>query len=58
MEDSLRRNEGRADQVPEVAILSTAKKLQLPRLDEGFDELLYVKIEDDKFVVEEWDDEI
>ena len=58
VEDCLRRNEGRADQVPEVAILSMAKKLQLPRLDEGFDELWYVKIEDGKFVVEEWDDEI
>ncbi|TWU49281.1 bifunctional polynucleotide phosphatase/kinase family protein [Rubripirellula reticaptiva] len=58
VDDCLRRNEGRADRVPEVAILSTAKKLELPRLEEGFDELWYVRIEDNGFVVEEWKNEV
>lgn len=56
--DCLRRNEERVGRLPDVAILSTAKKLELPRLDEGFDELWYVRIGDNGFMVEEWDNEI
>ena len=58
--DCLRRNSERAEseRVPDVAILSTAKKLELPTWDEGFDRLFYVRMEDQHFVVEEWQDEI
>ena len=58
--DCLRRNSERSEscRVPDVAILSTAKKLELPTLDEGFDRLFYVRMEDQRFVVEEWQDEI
>lgn len=58
VDECLQRNEGRTDAVPDVAILSTAKKLELPSLDEGFDELWYVRISDGGFVVEEWNDEV
>lgn len=58
VDECLRRNERRTDAVPDVAILSTAKKLELPTLDEGFDELWYVRISDGRFVVEEWNDEV
>ena len=58
VEECLRRNDGRAEAVPEVAILSTAKKMELPALDEGFDELWYVRIGNSGFVVEEWKDEV
>ena len=58
VEECLQRNEGRTDRVPDVAILATAKKLEVPALDEGFDELRYVRIEDRQFVVEEWKDEV
>lgn len=58
VDDCLRRNEERIGRVPEVAILSTAMKLERPRLDEGFDELWYVRIEDSGFVVEEWKNEV
>ena len=60
VEDCLRRNsERKVDlRVPDVAILSTAKKLELPSLDEGFDQLFYVRLEDGRFVVEEWQNEI
>lgn len=60
VEDCLRRNSGRTEpeRVPEVAILSTAKKLELPTLDEGFDQLFYVRLEDGRSVVEEWRDEV
>lgn len=58
VEDCLIRNQQRHEQVPDVGILSTAKKLEIPRLSEGFDELNYVRIESTGFVVEEWNDEI
>ena len=58
--DCLRRNSERSEsyRVPNVAILSTAKKLELPTIDEGFDRLFYERTEDQRFVVEEWQDEI
>lgn len=60
VEDCLRRNAERTgnDRVPDVAILSTAKKLELPSLAEGFDKLYYVRLEAGRFVVEEWRDDI
>ena len=58
VDEGLRRNADRGDSVPEVAVLSTAKKLEIPTLDEGYDELWYVTIEGGRFVVEEWNDEV
>ena len=60
VEDCLRRNNERTEEacVPDVAILSTAKTLELPSLDEGFDQLFYVRLDDGRFVVEEWQNEI
>lgn len=58
VEECLPRNEDRPGAVPEVAILSTAKKLEIPAMDEGFDELWYVRIGDSRFVVKEWCDEV
>lgn len=55
------RNSGRAEheQVPERGIKGTAGRLELPKLVEGFDQLRYVRIQEDgTFVVEEWRDEI
>ena len=58
VEECSQRNEGRTEAVPDVAILSTAKKLEIPALDEGFDELWYVRIGNGGFVVEQWNDEV
>ncbi len=60
VEACLRRNAQRseAQRVPDVAILSTAKKLEPPSLDEGFDQLCYVRLTEEGFVVEEWKDEV
>lgn len=60
VDDCLRRNSFRsaAERVPDVAILSIAKKFELPSLDEGFDQLFYVRLAENSFVVEEWRDEI
>jgi predicted kinase len=60
VEDCIRRNAERpeTERVPDVAILSAAKKLELPSWDEGFDQLFYVRLEKGKFIVEEWKDEV
>ena len=57
-EECLTRNQQRTDRVPDVGILSTAKKLELPTLEEGFDTLRYVRLTEVGFVVEEWNNEI
>jgi predicted kinase len=58
---ALLRNSQRvgAARVPDKALLGTYKRLQLPRLGEGFDALFYVQVnEAGEFLVEEWVDEI
>ncbi len=52
----LRNGERRGDErVPDRAILGTAKRLEIPSLEEGFDSLFYVKItEAGEFLVEPW----
>jgi len=54
--DALARNQTRVgkEKVPVPAILATAKKLEQPKLAEGFDQLLCVSIKDNNFVVEEY----
>ena len=54
---SLERNENRSgtEHLPRVAILDTHKKLELPSVKEGFDELKYVRIaEGFTFTVEDF----
>lgn len=61
VEDCKRRNDQRpaAQQVPLIGILGTAGRMELPSLEEGFDELYYVRIDETgRFVVEEWKDEV
>jgi predicted kinase len=51
--ECLRRNETREGKarVPDVAIHATAKKLVAPSIEEGFDEVLYVRLNDSTFGV-------
>lgn len=61
LEKALERNNQRMGKakIPEKGLFSSFKKLQIPQFDEGFDELFYVSInEENKFVVENWKDEI
>lgn len=61
IEDCKRRNDARAvtQQVPLPGLLGTYARLEVPALDEGFDELHYVEIDDvARFVVKEWSDEV
>ena len=60
IEDCLRRNALRPEpeRMPDVAIFSAAKRLELPSRDEGFDQLFYVRLRDGGFLVEDWRDEV
>lgn len=45
------------ERIPVVGIKRTFGKLQLPNWNEGFDNLYYVKLDEDNgFIVEEWKD--
>jgi len=41
--------------IPDPGVLGTAKRLELPHPDEGFDALHYVQLTDDGFSVSEWE---
>lgn len=54
--DCIARNqkrEGKA-RIPDQAVASTHRKLELPKYAEGFDELFYVCMKDGSFIIEEW----
>jgi predicted kinase len=60
VEECMRRNEGRPEgqRVPLKGLLGTAARMELPSLEEGFEELNYVWINETcGFVVEGWRDE-
>jgi predicted kinase len=60
LDEALARNRQRTGKrrIPDKGIAGTYKRLELPGLDEGFDRLYHVRIEETgRFVVEEWNDE-
>jgi predicted kinase len=60
VEDCMRRNEARpaGRRVPLKGLLGTAGRMERPSPEEGFDELHYVRIDEDgDFVIEGWRDE-
>lgn len=60
IEDCKGRNDQRTgeQQIPLPGLLGTYSRLEIPCIEEGFDELFYVRITDDGFVVEEWKNEV
>jgi len=60
IKEAIERNEQRdgKEKVPLVAIYGSHAKLELPSLTEGYDKLLYVYIDNNNFVVEEYKNEI
>lgn len=57
---ALERNSQRLgkEKIPEIGIKGTFKRMSLPNMDEGFDELYYVTAENNTFTVNKWSDEI
>ena len=57
--DCLERNDKRERRVPKKGILGTYNKMEMPSLQEGFDELNFVCIENGEFKISKWiEDEI
>ena len=56
VKDCVRRNEEREVKVPATAIANTSNRLQMPTMEEGFDELFYVRIDNDDFELSAWRD--
>ncbi len=46
------------EKIPEIGIRGTFKRLNLPSISEGFDELYYVSAENDMFIIKRWSDEV
>lgn len=62
LQKALERNRQRSGKanIPEKGLIARHSQLQIPSLDEGFDQLSYVMIDpgSGEFVVREWEDEI
>jgi predicted kinase len=61
LQDAIARNNQRSGKalIPVKGILATHRKLELPCLDEGFEQLFYVTINDvGEFIVQEFHDEV
>ena len=60
IEECLARNRQRLgkNNIPEIAVKGTYNKLEIPDYSEGFDELLYVSIDKNSFIIESWKDEV
>jgi predicted kinase len=61
LEEALLRNRQRTgkSRIPDQGVAGMYKRLELPRMEEGFDNLYYVRIaETGEFIVEEWKDEL
>ena len=54
VKDCVIRNVARGNKVPSKAIAATSNKLQLPSLEEGFDELYFVRINNNDFEISAW----
>lgn len=57
---AMERNSGRSGKanIPEAGIRGTYKRLELPSREEGFDELYYVELQENTFLIKPWNDEI
>ena len=54
LSECLVRNEKRERQVPKKGILATYNKIEMPSLQEGFNELNFVSIENGGFKISKW----
>ena len=60
LSDAISRNERRLGKarIPERGIRGAYNKLELPNMEEGFDELFYVSLKENEFLITNWNDEI
>ena len=60
IKDALLRNSQRQgkENIPEIGIQGTFNKLEIPKIEEGFDQLFYVELSDNNFTIKEWTNEI
>lgn len=60
IETCLKRNAMRTGkaQIPEAGVRHTHAQLELPSFHEGFNKLYYVSIENDRFSIKDWQDEV
>ena len=60
IEEAIKRNNLRTgkEKIPEVGIRGCYGKLEIPKIDEGFDKLYFVKASHGEFKVDDWKDEI
>ncbi len=60
VEDAIRRNDLRMgkEKISAVGIRSCARKLEMPTYNEGFDKLYFVELCDQKWNIQDWNDEI
>jgi predicted kinase len=62
LQEALERNRQRSGKanIPEKGLIARYNQLQIPRMDEGFNQLFYVQIDPQagEFLVKEWSDEV
>lgn len=46
------------ENIPEVGVKGTYNKLELPSYEEGFNELFYISMKHNEFIVKEWKNEV
>ena len=56
--ECIERNEKRENKIPRTAVANKFNNLELPSIEEGFDELYYVYIEGNEFRVECWNNDL
>ena len=56
--ECIERNEKRENKIPRTAVANKFNNLEIPSLEEGFDELYYVSIADGEFKIECWNDDL
>lgn len=59
VKEAVTRNQLRTGKkrVPDIAIRATYKKLEYPSLEEGFEQLFFVRLVDNIFLIEKWKDQ-
>lgn len=60
IEDAIARNNGRSgkEQISVIGIKGTYNQLEIPSYEEGYDELYYVELKENSFVIKRWENEI